>query len=514
MIKKTLCLFLIALLLISSVPVSAEEKQQTYGYDFDLSFSLNAQSFPVTMRKRMSGYAELINRLSIKGSVAWNDAAQSMDLNAVLYYENAPSLSLPFHLYGTKAWLFLTSPLMNNETLFFDLNGLMEYSVKVKNLLGLPLPYLALLYPYTTEHAFSGMLSAWQNVFGKTDKNKKLSSKQFRNLSDLWMDELQNNYLLTWWIKGVTEGSDAPYVVESFLYGIPYYLAQITEGNPVSVTVKSSSQTWRDKSGKTLFSQTESDDLISSSLTLPADENGYMPSYTYNCRSDGQTVSFDVAASVRREPSGTSTSEQKSINNENDEYSNDESYDAAEWDDEYEEEFSSYASYDEDGSGSDGNSSVDNVPDVLLDFSASGTDLPRAFPSDSVFTLSASVLGAVYPDFSVCIKGETKQDGTVTISFCKPNTKNEESVVIFQCSGLILPSENPDDVPNYDNISYLEDVHYVFAFNEQTLAAFSVEVLKPLVKNIISFVAAAPTSACQSLLDDMTDLGVLDMLLK
>ena len=60
----------------------------------------------------------------------------------------------------------------------------------------------------------------------------------------------------------------------------------------------------------------------------------------------------------------------------------------------------------------------------------------------------------------------------------------------------------------------LENIYNVFSFNELTLAEFRSKVLPPLVKNVFSFIAAAPTSACQSFLDDLTDIGLLDMLLQ
>ena len=59
----------------------------------------------------------------------------------------------------------------------------------------------------------------------------------------------------------------------------------------------------------------------------------------------------------------------------------------------------------------------------------------------------------------------------------------------------------------------LEGTYNVFSFNEQTLAAFTDKVLPSLIRSVFPFVAAAPTSACQSFLDDLTDSGILDMLL-
>ena len=64
-----------------------------------------------------------------------------MDLDATLYYIDKPSLSYPFRVYGTKKRLFVTSPLIDNEELFFDLSGMMEFAVKALNTLNMPLPY-------------------------------------------------------------------------------------------------------------------------------------------------------------------------------------------------------------------------------------------------------------------------------------------------------------------------------------------------------------------------------------
>ena len=54
----------------------------------------------------------------------------------------------------------------------------------------------------------------------------------------------------------------------------------------------------------------------------------------------------------------------------------------------------------------------------------------------------------------------------------------------------------------------------MFSFNEQRLSDFTSEVLPSLIRGILSFVEAAPASACQSLLDDLTDIGILDMLIQ
>ena len=85
--------------------------------------------------------------------------------------------------------------------------------------------------------------------------------------------------------------------------------------------------------------------------------------------------------------------------------------------------------------------------------------------------------------------------------------------MILSCSGTVLPGE-PRDIPNYQAQTPDDSTSYnVFSFNEERLSDFTHNVLPYLLRNLFSFVAEAPTAACQSFLDDLTEAGVLDMLL-
>ena len=505
MIRRIFCLFCMVLLLISAVPAVSETAVESGSYDFDLSFYLNADSFPELLHTRAVGYASLVNRLGLRGTFSWSSSAQSIDLEATLYFTDNPSLTYPFRLYGTKSRIFITSPLINNEIILLNMAALMEFAIKAKNTLGVPLTYFALLLPYTTESAFDGLISSWQDVIGTFTESGEVTVGQFMELSEQWTNELLNSGLLHWWITGVAAGADSQECVEVEMNNLPGYYENVTGNQPLAVSVASGSEIWTNASGDTLFSRTETEDSVSVSLSLPASGNGYVPRFSFSRQYRDETVSFDVSASICRDVSAVA---ENIFPEEAD--AQDDTYDEYEYG---EDEYAEYDDYEEEYEDSeDWDLSPEDLPEILIDFHADGAGLPRVYPCDASLKMSLAVHGALYPDYAFILKGETKKDGSVILSLTKPSDGPSSPVEILRCAGTMLPAADPKAVPDYMQAS-LEGVYNVFSFNEQKLAAFKSKVLPPLVRSIFSFVAAAPTSACQSFLDDLTDIGILDMLI-
>ena len=476
MIRRMLCLLCAAFLLTAAVPVLAEGTESRYSYDFDLAFSLNAESFPPLLRSRASGYAALVNRLGLKGHIAWDNTTRSMDMSAVVYYTDDNSLSFPFRIFGAPERVYITSPLINNETIFLNMPALMEFSVKAKNTLNVPLTYLAFLYPNATEYSFSKLVNLWRETIGSQAQSGEISNEKFAAFSDQLKDQLGQNPYLQQWIRALAIGAEVPGAVEAVFSSLPSYYHAITNEKPVSVSVSSGSEIWQNSVGQTIFSRQDQDHTLSLQLSLPPEENGYSPLFSFTRHEDDQCFSFDLYASCFRDQS-TPSADSGEYAGEDDE----ESYSGISW------------------------------PDSLLLVSAAGSGLPLALPADSSFSLNATINGAVYPNYSFTLQGESKKDGSVSLSLYKPFSKGSESVLILGCSGTILPAE-PESLPNYLFYDYTT-AYNVFSFNEITLPEFRRAVLPSLIRSIFSFVAAAPTSACQSFLDDLTDMGILDMFL-
>lgn len=514
MIRRMFCLLCAAVLLCTASAASAAKAKKeptAQAVDFDLTFSLNPEAFPLLQRERAAGYAALLGVIGLKGRYSWSEDTKSMELDAVLYFLNKPSLSYPFRLYGSQGRLFLTSPLLDNEVLFFDMSCLMEFCEKAKNTLSIPLPYLAFLYPFTTEHAFRPLTRAWNNVIKAPRKEGTVTQEHFEELSRQWDTALQGKPQLQRWIMALMDISKVPGIIEAEFFNLPRYYEKVTGGEALTVSAGKYSEIWQDAAGNTLFSRQQMQDSFSLKLSLPASEGGYVPDFSVSTRSDGQTASFSVSASVTLDPAYAAESAWGDEEYYGDEYGDYDEYseDGEVYEEVIEEvaEDTDIAYVEDDEEYSMGSSK----PSQLFFFHTIGSGFPVSLPADSVFTATATVLGEIYPNYSFLLQGTTKKDGAVSISLCKPGSPESAPTEILHVSGTLVPAV-PETVPDYKK-QKLDKVYYIFAMNDQLLADFSKRMIPLIVKGFLSFVAEAPTSACQALLDDLTDLGVLGMFL-
>ena len=518
--RRFLCLLCALFLLIPSlVPAEGVQAADNYSFDFDFTFTMNAQAFPKLMRSRMAGYAALINKLGIRGNVAWTLSTESFELDAELYFTDKPDLTFPFRVYGAEPRIFITSPLIQDEVLLLNMIALLEFGVKTKKTLGIPLPYLAYLYPLTTKYAMTGLTNIWNEVISSSPEGGKITPEQLHTLTERWSAEFMDNPDLQRWITALADGSDnAQDAVEAEFMSVPDYIEKITGFKAVTITTGEGSEAWTTESGQTLYTRQESDDALSVSVTLPASNNGYEPLFTYSSANDGSTVSFKLETSLNRDPHAIvlkPVSEEEEYAEEGygmyDEYEDEDGY---YYDEDFDEEADSEGGYYNyyDDYGESGTLREESLPTSLIHLTVDAEGLPASLPADSDFDICVNLLEKIFPNFGAKIHGETKKDGSLVLTVRKPDNEGKESEEIIRCTGTLVPAA-ARDIPNYMQ-KELDGVYNVFSFNEQTLAEFRNRVLPLLVRSIFRFVEAAPTSACQSLLDDLTDSGILDMVMK
>ena len=507
MIRKVFCLLCAALLLCTASASAAKKNAVVDYYDFDLAFTLNPEAFPLMTRERTAAYAEMLGKLGLKGRAAVRrDDFLPLDLDAELYYIDKPSMRYPFRLYWSDSRLFISSPLLDNEELFFDMAGLMEFCMKAKNTLQMPVTWIPFLYPYTTENSFKVLIKSWKNIIGPSRETGTVTIDQFKELSAKWAESMWENARLQRWIFALMDLSEASGVIEAEFDNLPRYYEIVTGGEPLTVSAGKYSEVWQNAAGDTLFSRQKGKNSFSLKLSLPASENGYIPRLSVRSGSNGETASFGISASVTL--SEEQAAAQKEAAAENGAYADGEGEEEiVEEVLEYEEE--DYDSSDYDGIGGDyGMASL--KPENLLSVRAVGSGFPVSLPAESVFTVSASVTGAAYPNYAFFLQGSTTKDGAVSVSLRKPGNEQTAPVEIIRVTGTLAPAASEEITRTKRS---LDKAYNMFAMNDQSLSAFSKKMIPAIVKNLLSFVAAAPTSACQALLDDLTDLGIMGMLL-
>ena len=506
MIRKMLCLLCAAVLLCTASAASAKKEAVVGYYDFDLAFSLNPDAFPLMTRERTSAYADMLGRLGLKGRAAVREGSfLPLELDAELYYIDKPSMRYPFCLYWSESRLFISSPLLDNEELFFDMAGLMEFCVKAKNTLEMPVTWIPFLYPYATKNGFKSLIKSWKNIISPSRKTGTVTVEQFKELSAKWSEALWSNARLQRWIFALTDLSEASGVIESEFDSLPRYYEIVTGGQPLSVSAGRRAEVWQDAAGNTLFSRQTGTDSFSLKMSLPASEGGYIPRLSVRSGITGETAGFGISASVTL--SEEKAAEQKEAVEQTLAGAEGEDEEVVEEVLEYEDEDYDSSDYDHIG-GDYGTASL--KPENLLSVRAVGSGFPVSLPADSVFTVSASVTGAAYPNYAFFLQGSTEKDGKVSVSLRKPGNEQHLPVEIIRIYGSLSPAASEEMTRTKRS---LDKAYNMFAMNDQSLAAFSKKMIPAIVKNLLSFVAEAPTAACQALLDDLTELGVLGMLM-
>ena len=461
--RRLMAVMISAVLLFSAVGAFASEKQKdsVYSYNFDLRFHLDAEGFQPRVRSHIRGYADLLDMLSLNGNLTWSSETGSMDLDLNIIPLTNPSAAVAMHFFGIPEHICMTSSLIGNETIWFNNYVLMEFALKSWNNLHLPLQYLALLFPYVTENAFHQLAEAWTETIGTVTGNQNIQKNKLEIISDLWSRILQEDQRLIYWITALSVLSEDHQILEKEINQLPEYLMRKVAGNQdLTVLVEDNMIKWINQDQKVLFVTSSEGD--SWAYTLPVTDNGYVPSLSYSSATSNGLSDISIAGS----------------------YHLDERKDS-------------------------GNTEMN--PDSILDFRLDIHAIPEIWPAESSFSADVEVLGSVLPNLNVQIRGETKENGDLAISVYKQADASADSVCILRCSGTLIPVE-PQIVPAY-NTSDLTRHFNVFSVNDKTVSEFSQKIRRPLITGILNFLDEVPASACQSVMDDMEEYGLLNLLL-
>ena len=109
------------------------------------------------------------------------------------------------------------------------------------------------------------------------------------------------------------------------------------------------------------------------------------------------------------------------------------------------------------------------------------------------------------------MKGETKENGELIISVYDLSDKSAGTESVLICSGSIVPVA-PGTVPEYSTAELTRHLN-VFSVNDKTVSEFSGKIRRPLITGILNLLDEMPASACQSVMDDLEEYGLVNILL-
>ena len=149
----------------------------------------------------------------------------------------------------------------------------------------------------------------------------------------------------------------------------------------------------------------------------------------------------------------------------------------------------------------------------LLDLKLSLVSFPRTWPADCYSLLSLSQTGELLPKvgFSCYLSGE--ENGHCRLEIRKPTVEMEPGSLLLTVEGQALPSES--EVADFDTEREWDaaNVLDILVANDATINAYLPQVMEPALKGLARFLIGIPTSACQAILDDLTEMGVFTVLL-
>ena len=465
MIKmKRFSALLLTLLLILPVGfyARAEDTPQVYSYDFDLWFHMNADIFPARQRNHMQGYADLLNMLGLKGNLTYCPSTRSFDLNAEIIPRTNPDASVSFRLYGIPEHIGMSSPLLGNETIWFQNLVMMEFAFKTWNNLRIPLQHIAVLYPYVTESAFQQMAAAWNRRFSSSAGSVSFPRQELASLAEEWDGLLHDDSRLKFWIYSMSMPAHQGDVMETEFYRLPdYMLSRVFPEGGLTLTRNSGCETWSNALGDVLYTQSSESGSLSWTFSLPATENGYLPYLAVDSRMENGIYSLSLNGS----------------------------YNLAE------------TQEDRDSS----------LPESLCSISLQMDGWPGTWPADAGFTASLDIGGAIYPNTAMTVLGTSSADGKLALTLSQPLADSGELIDVFSCGGTIVPAR-PKRVPSYiiDDFSSLLAIYNV---SDKTMDDFVHRIRRPLFLGLLNFLNELPARSCQSVMDDLEDYGILDMVL-
>ena len=88
----------------------------------------------------------------------------------------------------------------------------------------------------------------------------------------------------------------------------------------------------------------------------------------------------------------------------------------------------------------------------------------------------------------------------------------EPGSLLLTVEGQALPSES--EVADFDTEREWDaaNVLDILVANDATINAYLPQVMEPALKGLARFLIGIPTSACQAILDDLTEMGVFTVL--
>lgn len=457
--RKVTALLLACILLLCSFAFADEA--EVCSYDFDIRLYLNADLFPFRQREHMQGYADLLEMLEFNGNISWCEETQSSDLSLTVIPLTNPSAAISVRIWGIPIMHRVTSPLLADKKLSFNPGAFLNFTVAARETFQVPLPLVALANPRSTTTAFSVLSGTWKEHAGEMKKSGTIPYNTVKEIAKAWKAQLESQTKIAVWIKALMDPAMADPLAEQDLNALPQTLLNAAGGKALKVKVDGDTMQIQNDAGFVLWEQTESDSVVSYALNVPEGIERYVPAFSTRRETEDGKVSFNMTTRWACAEETAETDPETGL------------------------------------------------PYKRLDLQIDAEGLPASLPADTEFTGILSQLGTILPQFSFVMNGYTKADGSVR--FALTFADRPEAGEVFSCEGTITPS-------THDPMEYtwgeLNTEYNILNLSYAAMGEMVDAIKKPLALGMIDFLYELPASACQAIMDDLEDSGILRTVLQ
>jgi hypothetical protein len=255
------------LLCLMLLPIAAFAETASVGYGFDVSFSMDASTYPESDQTLMQGIADTLNMLTLSGTFAME--GNSFDLTSELLLENDEDTRTSLHIYGTDTHYQIGSSLLGDQELLLNNLALLEFAIKAYNHLGMPLQYPALLVStYAHTSAFDWIRDNWNDVMNAEEGDRVIARDDVIELASYAAENAEQDRAFYYWLAALALESGYSDMVLETITELPDWLDGILDDEGITVTCEEDTETW--SSGEeTFFTRTANEESESFSLTLP-----------------------------------------------------------------------------------------------------------------------------------------------------------------------------------------------------------------------------------------------------
>ena len=431
------------------------ENEPAEGVDFDFILRLHPEALSGEMAKQAEGYAALLSALRFRGSFVRSKINDVFNLELSIIPTDSRAGAISVRIHGAQDLMFVESSLLGEKSVALSNSSLLNFCSKMSEHLGVPLQYIAMLLPYTWVYYLGLPIQDWNGMVESMDENGVISKEAVHYLWECWAYRLKHDEPLRIFTDTLTKDSDAEEAFRGILAEIPdYFEKTVAQEQEIRVLREGDKVIWRAASGD-FFTETNTDTRWALDLNLPEMQCGYQPVMNL------ETIRENNRQSGRVRIQMLNTS---------------------------------------------------GMQEDLVRLEASYTSFPLTWPDNAQSLFGVSLTGALLPNIGFSVYVASEENGHVKAEVRKPTVNMEPGAVMLTAEGDVTVKGGDTTIEEF-SLRDLEGALDVLVANDSTIRAFLPDIAMPMIEGILHFLVGVPTSACQTIMNDLEKLGIVNLLM-